>query len=257
MASDAKSLVQAQFGANAANYVNSRSHARGASLPRLVEMAKPERQWRMLDVATGAGHTALAFAPHVAEVIASDITPEMLAVTQRLAAERGLANVNIAEASAEDLPYDDGSFDLVTCRIAPHHFADVPGFVAEAARVLKPGGVFGLVDNISPDDAATAAQYNALERLRDPSHGRCLTLDEWLKLISRAGMTVRHREMLDKDMDFNAWTAQMNVAADTKQQLRTLLLNASPALQAFLRVEPRGDNIGFTLTEALIVAGKR
>jgi SAM-dependent methyltransferase len=257
MGSDAKSLVQAQFGANAANYINSRSHARGASLPRLLEMAKPERHWRMLDVATGAGHTALAFAPNVAEVIASDITPEMLDVTRRLAAERGLANVKIAEASAENLPFGHESFDLVTCRIAPHHFIDVARFVAEAARVLKPGGVFGLVDNISPDDNVAAGQYNAFEKLRDPSHGRCLMLEEWLELIGRAGLRVRHCELLDKDMDFNAWTAQMNVPAATTPRLKDMLLNSSAALQAFLRPAPRGDNIGFTLTEALIVAEKR
>jgi ubiquinone/menaquinone biosynthesis C-methylase UbiE len=256
MTADTKSLVQAQFGANAANYVDSRSHARGASLPRLVEMTKPNRHWRMLDVATGAGHTALAFAPHVGEVVASDITPQMLDVTRRLAAERGLTNVKIAKASAEDLPYGDGFFDLVTCRIAPHHFADVPRFVAEVARVLKPGGVFGLVDNISPDDAAAAEQYNAFEKLRDPSHGRCLTLGEWLELMRRSGLAIRHSELLDKDMDFNAWTTQMSVAADTKQRLRTLLLNASPALQLFLRAQDRGDNVSFVLTEALIVAGR-
>jgi ubiquinone/menaquinone biosynthesis C-methylase UbiE len=254
MTADTKSLVQAQFGANAANYVDSRSHARGASLPRLVEMTKPNRRWRMLDVATGAGHTALAFAPHVAEVIAADITPEMLEVTRRLAAERGLTNVKIDEAPAEDLPYGDGSFDLVTCRIAPHHFADVPRFVAEVARVLKPGGVFGLVDNISPDDAAAAEQYNAFEKIRDPSHGRCLTLGEWMELMRRSSLAIRHSELLDKDMDFNAWTTQMSVAADTKQRLRTLLLNASPALQLFLRAQDRGDNVDFMLTEALIVA---
>jgi SAM-dependent methyltransferase len=257
MASDTKSLVQAQFGANAANYVNSRSHARGASLPRLVELTKPAPHWRMLDIATGAGHTAFAFAAHVAEVIASDVTPEMLDVTRRLAVERDLANVRVMEAQAESLPFADGSFDLVTCRIAPHHFVDVARFGAEVSRVLKPGGVFGLVDNISPDDAVAAGQYNAFEKLRDPSHGRCLTLDEWLELIGRAGLRVRHYELLDKDMDLNAWTTQMNVPAATRERLRTILLNASPGLQAFLRAQDRGDIIGFTLTEAVIIADKR
>jgi ubiquinone/menaquinone biosynthesis C-methylase UbiE len=256
VASDPKSLVQSQFGAYAANYVNSRSHARGASLARLVELTKPARHWRVLDVATGAGHTALAFAPHVAEVIASDVTQEMLDVTRRLAVERGLANVKIAEASAEDLPYGEGSFDLVTCRIAPHHFVDVARFVAEAARVLKPGGVFGLVDNISPDAGATAAQYNAFEKLRDPSHGRCLPLDEWLGLIERAGLTIRHCELLDKETEFAAWTKQMGVNAATQQKLRTILLDGSPELLAFLRPQRRGQDMDFTLTEALIIADR-
>jgi hypothetical protein len=74
-----KSLVQQQFGAHAAAYATSAVHAKGASLARLVELVKPERHWQALDVATGAGHTAAAFAPHVARVIASDLTEEMCA----------------------------------------------------------------------------------------------------------------------------------------------------------------------------------
>ena len=71
----------------------------------------------MLDVATGAGHTALAFAPHVAKVTATDITEEMLAETRKLAESRGLANVKTLTANAEDLPFPDASFDLVVCRL--------------------------------------------------------------------------------------------------------------------------------------------
>ena len=92
----------------------------------------------MLDVATGAGHTALAFAPHVAKVTATDITEEMLAQAKKLAASRGLGNVKTVPAKAEDLPFPDMSFDLVTCRLAAHHFADVAAFAAEAFRVLIP-----------------------------------------------------------------------------------------------------------------------
>ena len=82
--------------------------------------------WRVLDVATGAGHTAFTFAPHVKVVHATDITPQMLAVTTEQAQTRGLSNIVVEHADAEALPYEDGRFDLVTCRIAPHHFGDVP-----------------------------------------------------------------------------------------------------------------------------------
>src|SRR3979409_1446367 len=104
-------------------------HARGASLGRLVELVQPKASWQALDVATGAGHTAAAFAPHVARVIASDPTAEMLQGAAKTATARGFANMETAPADAEALPFEDARFDLVTCRIAPHHFPDIPTFV--------------------------------------------------------------------------------------------------------------------------------
>jgi ubiquinone/menaquinone biosynthesis C-methylase UbiE len=133
-------------------------HAKGASLQRLVELTEPKPHWRVLDVATGAGHTALAFAPHVAKVTATDITEEMLREARKLAASRGLTNVRTLYAKAEDLPFPDASFDLVVCRLAAHHFDDMKGFAAEACRVLMPGGTIGIVDTIAPDTAIVPGQ---------------------------------------------------------------------------------------------------
>src|SRR5688572_5469936 len=107
-----KSLVQSQFGANAENYAKSRIHAEGESLHRLVELIRPQANWQMLDVATGAGHTAMAFAPHVAHVTATDLTPRMLEVAAGLAQKRGLGNITFKESAAESLPFADASFDL-------------------------------------------------------------------------------------------------------------------------------------------------
>src|SRR5690348_12869370 len=107
-------LSQQNFGANAREYITSKPHAQGASLDRMVALAQPQRDWRAIDIATGAGHTAFAFAPHVATVWATDITAEMLAIVREQAAKRGLANVRTAFAKAEALPLEDGSLDLVT-----------------------------------------------------------------------------------------------------------------------------------------------
>jgi ubiquinone/menaquinone biosynthesis C-methylase UbiE len=104
-----KSLAQERFGAFATTYATSRSHAKGGSLARLVELLAPQPTWKALDIATGAGHMALALAPHVANVIASDITPQMLAVARKLAAERNIRNISFADARAEALPFPDGS----------------------------------------------------------------------------------------------------------------------------------------------------
>jgi ubiquinone/menaquinone biosynthesis C-methylase UbiE len=261
-----KSLVQERFGAFAATYATSRSHARGNSLARLVELAAPVPSWTALDIATGAGHVALAFAPRVAYVVASDLTPQMLGVTRGLARERGIVNVSVAELRAESLPFADDTFDLVTCRIAPHHFVDVGRFVAESFRVLRPGGVFGLVDNISPDAsimggdaaalAAAAEAYNAFEKFRDPSHVRCLTLTEWRNLMAAAGFTERHVELLDKPMVLGPWADQQKVGEDAKRELMSMLRNGSEAFHSFARPQDNNGDVEFVLTEAVIIGVK-
>lgn len=260
-----KELVQQQFGANAANYLTSAVHAKGASLARLVELVQPRKTWIALDVATGAGHTAAVFAPHVAKVVASDLTPEMLEQTERLARERGLANMETAIADAEHMPFADQSFDLVTCRIAPHHFPHVGMFLSEVFRVLKPGGTFALVDNVSPDAettpgfsveelAAAGAGYNAFEKLRDPSHGRALATAEWLALMTKVGLELMHREHAPKAMDFQSWVKTMNVPAETVPRLAAMLDEASPALKAFLKPSNDNGKRGFTLDELIAIA---
>jgi ubiquinone/menaquinone biosynthesis C-methylase UbiE len=260
-----KELVQKQFGANAAAYLTSAVHAKGASLARLVELVAPVKHWVALDVATGAGHTAAVFAPHVARVVASDLTPEMLVQSQKLAIEKGLSNMETALADAEALPFPDAAFDLVTCRIAPHHFPSIERFLAEVHRVLKPGGTFALVDNVSPDAETTpgfsgaelkeaAAAYNAFEKLRDPSHGRALDTAEWLALLARVGLVLVHREHAPKGMDFQSWVKTMNVPADVVPRLAAMLDGASPALRAFLKPTDEGGKRGFTLDELIAIA---
>jgi len=253
---EAKAKVRVQFGDNAAAYATSAPHAHGASLPRLVELARPQADWRVLDVATGAGHTALAFAPYVAEVVATDLTPEMLAVAAGLARDRGLANVTFAPADAEDLPFGDGAFDLVTCRIAAHHFPDVGRFLAEAARVLRPGGVLGLVDNVVPDDPVAAAFVNAFEARRDPSHVRCLPLAAWAGALADAGFAVTHAESAAKAILFATWIANMAVPAETAALLREMLASAPPPAAAFLRPTETEDGLVFHLAEGLVIGRK-
>jgi ubiquinone/menaquinone biosynthesis C-methylase UbiE len=262
-----KSLVQQQFGAHAAAYATSAVHATGASLGRLVELVAPQAHWRALDIATGAGHTAAAFAPHVARVVASDVTAEMLEEAGKLAAARGLANMETARADAEALPFPDAAFDLVTCRIAAHHFPDVASFVAETWRVLAGGGTFALVDNIAPDAQSTpgftAAElrdagltYNAFEKIRDPSHGRCLGMAEWGEVLADTGFAVLHTERLAKDMEFAPWAERMGTDAATVARLRAMLTTGTPALQAFLKPRLEQDQLWFTLEEAIIIARK-
>ena len=208
----------------------------------------------MLDIATGAGHTALAFAPNVAKITAIDITPEMLSQTRRLAKERELGNVVATRASADHLPFPDTSYNLVTCRLAAHHFGDPAAFVREATRVLIPDGIFALVDNIAPEDESLAARYNAFEKLRDPSHGHCLGLDEWRGITRDAGLTATTSEIMEQDIAFDPWVARMRCAPDTITRLKDML-HAEP-LRALLRPRETEDGLTFTLREAIVLAKK-
>ncbi|KXK23418.1 MAG: Methyltransferase type 11 [Chloroflexi bacterium OLB15] len=175
---DPKGLSQQRFGQYANSYTNSPRHFKGAELSHLVELAAPKPDWLALDVATGGGATALTFAPHVKQVIATDLTPKMLeAARSRIAPEA--TNILFSDGDAENLPFVENSFDLITCRIAPHHFPEPFRFVQEVARCLKPGGVFILQDLTVPDDEQAARFINSFERLRDPSHARMYAEYEW------------------------------------------------------------------------------
>jgi ubiquinone/menaquinone biosynthesis C-methylase UbiE len=263
-----KKLVQEQFGANAAAYATSVVHAHGSSLSRLVELIQPRPEWRVLDVATAAGHTAHALAPHVAAVVATDITAAMLPLAARLAQAKGIANLVTAVVDAEALAFTGGSFDLVTCRIAPHHFPEIACFVRESVRLLRPGGILAVVDNVVPggegirrkkdrEQAINAGRYvNAFEKLRDPSHGRCLSAGEWRQLFSQAGLTLLHEEVEWKSLDFDDWVARMQVTAVDVVRLRVMIRQAPPAVLDYLRPQFTGERITFHLAEAIVIGRK-
>lgn len=252
--SERRRQIKEQFGAQADYYLTSPVHARGGSLARLLALVEPRPEWSVLDVATAAGHTALAFAPFVRRVTATDITPEMLPLARRQAAERGLDNVVVEMADAEALPYPAAAFDLVTCRIAPHHFARIERFLAEAHRVLRPGGRLAVADNVVP--AGAAGEYiNAVEKKRDPSHGRCWSVEEWLAAYAAAGFELLHHETLDKRLVFTAWAGRHDAA--TRAELRRLFLTAPPAAAAFWQMADGAEGLTFRLQEGILVGKRR
>ena len=251
---DAKDRIRSQFGRSAAAYATSDVHARGDSLALLVDMIRPQAGWSALDVATGAGHTALAIAPHVARVVATDLTPQMLAETARLARERGLGNVEVRAADAKALPVPDGAFDLVTCRLAFHHFPRPEIAVREFARVLAPARVLGFADNIAVEDASGAAFYNEYERLRDPSHHEALPLSRLIALFERNGLHVEATRSFAKEFEFEPWAERMHVSAPDKARLVEMLRAAPSSARPLLAPRFSGGAVYFSLWEVVIIA---
>jgi ubiquinone/menaquinone biosynthesis C-methylase UbiE len=246
-----KTLVQEQFGKTAASYLTSTPHAKGASLERLVALTAPQKNWRGLDIATGGGHVAYTFAPHVERMWATDITQEMLDMVRAEAQKRGLANIRTAYAKAEALPFEDASFDLVTCRIAPHHFDSIADFLAEVHRVLKPDGVFALVDNVVPPGSA-GDYVNAFERFRDPSHLRAWTMEEWRAALNKTGFAIAHEEQIYKKMEFKGWAARHD--ATMQALLRAMLKQVTPEVKNVLEPAGSGADLSFRLCEGLFIA---
>jgi ubiquinone/menaquinone biosynthesis C-methylase UbiE len=219
--------VQEQFGAIAAAYVESPGHAAGDDLDRLVAWGRALSPARVLDLATGGGHTALAFARLAGRVVACDVTEPMLRAARGLLRDRGTA-ADFVAGDVESLPFRDGAFDVVTCRIAAHHFAAVAAAVREVRRVLRPGGSFLLQDILGHDDPEAAAFVTEVERRRDPSHVRAYRSSEWTAFLRAAGLTPIDRAVVSKGRPWEEWTTRTRMTAQARRELDTFVL-AAPA----------------------------
>ena len=243
-----KRATAASFGRAATGYTESDVHREGADLDTLSEWCAGAG--RVLDVATGAGHTAGAAAgAGDAEVVAADLTPEMVAIATDAFDVVGVV------ADAERLPFREGSFDAVTCRIAAHHFLDPEAFVAEVARLLAPGGTFALEDNVAPDDADLARFLNRVESVRDPTHVESYTVERWREWLEDAGLAVEECAVVEKELDYASWIERTDVPSAGRRVLEGLFHGAPEEVRECFAVETEGDRIdSFRTPKALIRA---
>jgi SAM-dependent methyltransferase len=183
-----RGLILDQFTRQAALFSTAAPITNADALRMIVEAARPGPDDTVLDVACGGGIVVCAFAPHVQRATGIDVTPAMLDEAQRLAAEQGLANVKWRQGDVNSLPFEDGNFTIVVTRFSVHHFPNPAAVLREMARVCTPGGRLVVVDMYASEDPAKAAEFNRLERLRDPSHMRSLSLAELKGLFGEAGL---------------------------------------------------------------------
>ena len=182
-------------------YRTSVTHATGDDLDAVVELCNPHAGVKVLDVATGGGHVARRLREHGAQVVTADASPGMQpdVVTP-----------------AEHLPFADGSFDVVVTRIAPHHFENIGAAVGEMARVSN--GVVVIEDMLYRTEEEQEA-----EKLRDPTHVRSLSPDEWRDLLVDAGLEVEQELYFSKTHDFDEWLARTGCAGEDARRVRELL----------------------------------
>lgn len=248
---DIKQSVESQFSPVAANYTTSAVHAGGPDLAAMLAALPLRGDERVLDAGCGTGHTALAFAPRVAEVVGIDLTEAMLVQARKLAKQRDLANVTFRRGDVERLPFPDASFDVVTSRYSAHHYPHPLAALKEFARVLKPGGAFLLMDVVSPEPPAHDTFLNAIELLRDPSHVRDHTVDQWLGMCATAGFAAEAIGRWPLRLEFESWVARMNTPFLAITQIRALIDGAAHEVRAALEID---QGYSFTVPTALIRA---
>ncbi|WP_250533348.1 class I SAM-dependent methyltransferase [Caballeronia sp. AZ10_KS36] len=242
------------FGSTAAAYLTSQVHATGADLQNLAAtFAATCGNATVLDMGCGAGHASFAVAPHVKQVVAYDIAPQMLATVEDAAKERGLTTIRTQQGAAETLPFDDASFDWAISRMSAHHWRDVRKALAEVHRVLKPGGRLKFIDIAGIDDPLFDTHIQAIEVLRDASHIRDYRADEWIAMLDAAGFDARVTERWRLPLEFDAWVTRMRTPAERVTAIRSMWKNAPEEVRQYFGVK---EDFSFEL-DALMIEAKR
>jgi ubiquinone/menaquinone biosynthesis C-methylase UbiE len=252
-----KDDVQKQFSKSADLYVKSEGHAKGKDLKKLAEIANVTKKDEVLDVAAGGGHVANAIAPLAKKVTAFDLTEEMLQAARHFIIGNGLNNVAFVRGDAEKMPFATEMFHIVTCRIAPHHFSDVERFVAETYRVLKHGGRFLLIDNVSPEDDDFDKFYNEVEKRRDYSHHRAWKKSEWMKMLERQGFDIQESYRFTKTFMFDSWCQRMNLSEKEKQYLTEFMLKAPQKMHQKFRIETENNRVVSFQGESVLIRAEK
>lgn len=216
---------------------------------------------RVLDVATGAGFTARFVAGFADRVTGLDVSAGMLREARTRTAADGLSNLEFCQGAAEAIPFAAESFDVVTCRIAPHHFESVPRFVEESRRVLTAGGRLIIVDTTVPDDAPEIDEWqNRVELFRDPSHRRNYSPGEWRRMVEQSGFAI---EVVDARggriaMTLNEWLKKGGCAGEAEREVRRMFACAPDSVRVAFGISalPAEHDFAFHWIRVLIAARK-
>jgi SAM-dependent methyltransferase len=246
---DHANLVTAQFGPRAAAYVASEVHANGADLEQLAAFAtRGPTNARALDLGCGGGHAAFQVAPHVGQIVAYDMSVDMLNAVSRTAADKGLNNIVTRQGVAEMLPFTDRGFDLVVSRFSAHHWNDLSAGLAEARRVLKDDGRAVFIDVVAPPSPLCDTHLQTIELLRDMSHVRNYSAAAWLAALEDAGFVTGVKTARRLRLEFTSWVTRMRTPDLYIGAIRGLQANMPSEVTDYLELEPDGSFTIDTLT---------
>jgi len=242
---DHHTTVREEFARQAVTFGQSAAVAAEGEAERVAGALGEAGRGRVLDLACGPGLVSEALGRGAREVVAFDLTPEMLGEARARCERAGLSNVLFRQGRAEALPFGEGEFDAAVTRLSLHHFPDPGPPLREMLRVLRPGGAAAVADFVASEDPGEAALHNALEVLRDPSHVRALPRSELLALVREAGFGIVSESRWEAGREFGEWARIANAPARTAA-VRTVmeaLARRGAAAGIDLRVE--GGEIRF------------
>jgi SAM-dependent methyltransferase len=226
-------------------------HAAGADLDRMADLIGSRPDAVALDMGCGGGHVAFRMAGLVGKVVAVDLSAAMLETVGAEARRRGLDNIVTKRSAAEALPCPDASFDVVATRYSAHHWGAFRAGLAQMRRVVKADGLALFMDVVAPGDALLDTWLQSLELLRDPSHVRNASVDEWRAALASCGFAVDDVVTYKLRLEFGSWIARMRTPDVHVAALRSLHGRAPSEVKAYFRVEDDGS---FTVDTMLIAA---
>ena len=241
MSQNQHDFVAGHYAPRAAAYVASAVHSAGADLDQIEAFVRGDAQARVLDLGCGGGHVSYRVAPHVREVVACDLTPDMLDQVRRTARERGLTNIVAQQGAAEQLPFANGAFDIVVTRFSAHHWRDMEAGLREARRVLKKAGRAVFADVAAPAHPLLDTHLQTLELLRDPSHVRNYNVGEWIAALGRAGFSATGLTARKLRMEFPVWVERTKTPEPYRTALRMLQAKASQAVRDHFAIDDDGS----------------
>ncbi len=228
-------------------------------LTEKVEFAKPQPADRVLDVGCGPGAFVLALALRVQFALGLDLTPEMIRRARAAQAERQISNVDFLCGDSDQLPFPDGSFDLVTCQLAFHHMSKPERTLKEMVRVTEAEGRLLVIDTLGPESDAKFELHNRIEKLRDPSHTLTLRLTTFLRMFDIEGLEMTRQVLRRRPRSFNQWMLRAGLETNLKryQETRKMLEDSLPGDRAGFSTTPQGDDIQIIHNEGMFLLTRK
>ena len=243
--------VLEQYDSRAQAYLASAVHAGGADLDRMAAVIGSRPEAVALDMGCGGGHVAFRMAGVVKKVVAYDLSAPMLETVAAEAHKRGLDNIVTKRGAAETLPCPSAAFDVVATRYSAHHWGAFADGLAQMRRVSKADGLGLFMDVVSPGVPLLDTWLQTLELLRDPSHVRNASLDEWRATLASLGFAIEEVATYKVRLDFGSWIERMRTPDVHVAAIRSLQRRASAEVKDYFALEDDGS---FTIASALIVA---
>jgi len=250
-----KEAVQKQFAKTAEAFSKFAVRDAPEVLAEKVEFLRPQPTEEVLDVACGPGALVLAMAPRVRWARGVDLTLSLLRHARQFQLEQGISNACFEQGDAEQLPYPDAAFDLVTCQCSFHHMPKPEHALEEMLRVSKPEGRLAVIDSLAPESDAKFELHNRIESLRDPSHALSLRLTAFLELFETYGLEIVRQALKRRERSFNQWMLRAGLEPYHKryQETRTLLEDSIAGDRAGFSAQLEANDIRIVHNEGMFL----